>query len=152
LQAGLRHVLADLRELAHGIHPSVLSDRGLLEAVESLAARSALPVEVRADPSLRGLRFAQEVEGAGYFTVAEALANASKHASATLVDVTLAHHDGALDITVRDDGTGFDPATAGGDGLANLAERLAALGGRLQVDTQPGAGTTLSAHLRSADG
>jgi signal transduction histidine kinase len=152
LQAGLRHVLSELRELAHGIHPSVLSDRGLLEAVESLAARSAVPVAVRADPSLRGVRFAQEIEGAGYFTVAEALANASKHAAATAIDVTLAHHDGGLDITVRDDGTGFDPATAVGEGLVNLAERVAALGGRLQVDARPGAGTTLTAHLRLADG
>jgi signal transduction histidine kinase len=152
LQAGLRHVLGELRELAHGIHPSVLSDRGLLEAVESLAARSAVPVAVRADPSLRGVRFAQEIEGASYFTVAEALANASKHAAATAIDVTLAHHDGGLDITVHDDGAGFDPATAVGDGLVNLAERLAALGGRLQVDTRPGAGTTLTAHLRLADG
>jgi signal transduction histidine kinase len=152
LQAGLRHVLGELRELAHGIHPSVLSDRGLLEAVESLAARSAVPVAVRADPSLRGLRFAQEVEGAGYFTVAEALANASKHAAATTIDVTLAHHAGGLDISVRDDGAGFDPASAVGDGLVNLAERVAALGGRLNVEARPGAGTTLSAHLRLADG
>jgi signal transduction histidine kinase len=152
LQAGLRHVLGELRELAHGIHPSVLSDRGLLEAVESLAARSAVPVAVRADASLRGLRFAQEIEGAGYFTVAEALANASKHAAASAIDVTLAHHEGGLDITVRDDGQGFDPATAVGEGLVNLAERVAALGGRLSVEARPGAGTTLSAHLRLADG
>jgi signal transduction histidine kinase len=152
LQAGLRHVLGELRELAHGIHPSVLSDRGLLEAVESLAARSAVPVAVRADPALRGVRFAQEIEGASYFTVAEALANASKHAAATAIDVTLAHHDGRLDITVCDDGAGFDRATAVGDGLVNLAERLAALGGRLQIETRPGAGTTLTAHLRLADG
>lgn len=152
LQAGLRHVLGELRELAHGIHPSVLSDHGLLEAVESLAARSAVPVTVRADPSLRGRRFAQAIEGAGYFTIAEALANASKHAAATAVDVTLVHRAGGLDIIVHDDGTGFDPATAVGDGLANLAERLAALGGRLQVDAHLGAGTTLSAHLRLADG
>ena len=152
LQAGLRHVLGELRELAHGIHPSVLSDRGLLEAVESLAARSAVPVAVRADPTLRGRRFAQEIEGAGYFTVAEALANAGKHAAATTIDVTLAHHEGGLDITVRDDGQGFDPATAVGDGLVNLAERLAALGGRLRVEARPGGGTTLAAHLRLADG
>ena len=152
LQAGLRHVLGELRELAHGIHPNVLSDRGLLEAVESLAARSAVPVAVRADPSLRGLRFAQEIEGAGYFTVAEALANAGKHAEATAIDVTLAHRDSGLDITVHDDGRGFDPSTAVGEGLVNLAERIAALGGRLDVEARPGSGTTLSAHLRLADG
>jgi len=152
LQEGIAQVLGQLRELAHGIHPSVLSDRGLLEAIESLAARSAVPVAVRADPELRELRFAQEIEGAGYFTVAEALANASKHAAASAIAVTLAHRQGGLDITVRDDGCGFDPATADGDGLANLTERLAALGGRLVVEARPGAGTTLSAHLRLADG
>jgi signal transduction histidine kinase len=152
LQSGLRHVLGEVRELAHGLHPSLLADRGLLEAVESLATRSAVPVAVRADPTLRGLRFAQEIEGAGYFTVAEALANASKHAAATVVDVTLDHRDGHLDITVHDDGAGFDPADAVGDGLVNLAERLAALGGRLQIDSRPGSGTTLTAHLRLADG
>jgi signal transduction histidine kinase len=152
LQSGLRHVLGELRELAHGIHPSVLSDRGLLEAVESLAARSAIPVVVRADPSLRGVRFPEEVEGAGYFTVAEALANAGKHADASAIDVTLAHRADGLDITVRDDGRGFDHATAVGDGLLNLAERLAALGGRLDIQARPGSGTTLSAHLRLADG
>ncbi len=152
LQTGLRHVLGELRELAHGIHPSVLSDRGLLEAVESLAARSAVPVAVRADPSLRGLRFAEEIEGAGYFTVAEALANAGKHAAASSIDVTLAHREDGLAITVSDDGCGFDPAGAVGGGLVNLTERVAALGGRLVVEARPGAGTTLSAHLRLADG
>ena len=152
LRDGLAHVLAELRDLARGIHPSVLSDRGLLEAVESLAARSAVPVTVRADPSFRGLRFLEEVEGAGYFTVAEALANASKHAGASRIDVRLTHADGRLEITVADDGCGFDPAEVAGEGLANLAERVAALGGRLQVTTDHGAGTSLTARLRTADG
>lgn len=152
LQDGLRSVLRELRELAHGIHPSVLSDRGLLEAVEALAARSAVPVAVRADPVLRQLRFPEEVEGAGYFTVAEALANASKHAAASHVDVSLARADGTLRITVSDDGVGFEPAAAVGAGLANLAERLSALGGRLDVTSRPGGGTTVTAQLRTADG
>ncbi len=151
LQSGLQHVLVELRELAHGIHPSVLSDRGLLEAVEALAARSRVPVSVRADPALRGLRFAEEVEGAGYFTIAEALANAGKHAAASQIDVSLARANGSLRITVHDDGAGFDPATAAGDGLANLAERLSALGGQLDIDSAPGLGTTVSARLRAAD-
>jgi signal transduction histidine kinase len=152
LQAGLRHVLDELRELARGIHPSLLTDRGLLEAVEALAARSSVPVAVRADPALRGVRFAEEIEGAGYFTVAEALANVGKHAHASQVDVQLALSEGSLQITVRDDGRGFDPATAVGDGLVNLAERLAALGGRLQVDAAAGAGSSVTARLRVADG
>lgn len=151
LQSGLKHVLIELRELAQGIHPSVLSDRGLLEAVEALAARSLVPVSVRADPSLRGLRFAEEVEGAGYFTVAEALANAGKHAAASQIDVSLARSNGSLAITVHDDGTGFDPEAAAGEGLANLAERLSALGGRLDVDSGTGLGTTVNARLRAAD-
>jgi signal transduction histidine kinase len=152
LSEGLRRVLGELRELAHGIHPSVLSDRGLLEAVESLAARSSVPVSVRADPSLRGLRFAEEIEGAGYFTVAEALANAGKHAGASRVDVSLARSNGSLHITVRDDGVGFDPTAAIGDGLAHLGERLSALGGRLDVSSEPGHGTTVTAQLRTVDG
>lgn len=148
LQDGLQLVNTELRELAHGIHPSVLGDRGLLEAVEALAARSSVPVAVRADPSLRGERFAEEVEGASYFTVAEALANVSKHAVATRAEVRLARSDDALRIAVHDDGEGFDLATAVGEGLANLAERLAALGGRLDVVSTPGQGTTVTAQLR----
>lgn len=150
LQAGLTRVVSDLRELAHGIHPSLLSDHGLLEAVEALAARSTVPVSVRADPSLRGLRFAEAAEGAGYFTVAEALANVSKHADASSAEVSLARANGTLRITVVDDGSGSDPVTVQGEGLANLAERLAALGGGLEVASTPGAGTTVSAELEVA--
>jgi signal transduction histidine kinase len=152
LQAGLRRVIGELRELASGIHPSLLSDRGLLEAVEALAARSTVPVSVRADPSLRGLRFAEEVEGAGYFTIAEALANIGKHASATRAEVSMSRTNGSLRIEVRDDGTGFDPANAVGEGLANLGERLTALGGRLHVTSRPGGGTTVTASMRVAGG
>jgi signal transduction histidine kinase len=145
LQAGLRQVIRDLRELAHGIHPSILSDRGLLDAVEALAARSPVPVVVRADPALRGQRFSDAAEGAGYFTVAESLANAGKHAGATTVEVRLDRVNGFLRIDVRDDGVGFDPATVTGEGLRNLAERLSALGGDLRVDSAPGRGATISA-------
>ena len=119
--------------------------------MEALASRSTLPVSVRADPELRGRRFAQEIEGAGYFTVAEALANAGKHAAASQIDVSLARSNGSLAITVHDDGTGFDPEAAAGEGLANLAERLSALGGRLDVDSGTGLGTTVNARLRAAD-
>jgi signal transduction histidine kinase len=152
LQEGLRGVIGDLRELARGIHPSVLGDRGLLAAVEALAARSAVPVSVRADPSLRGQRFAEEVEGAGYFAVAEALANVGKHAAATRAEVTLARSNGSLHIEVRDDGAGFDPVTVSGEGLPNLADRMAALGGRLDVVSSEGDGTTVRAMLGVGDG
>ncbi len=148
LQEGLRRVIGELRELAHGIHPSVLGDRGLLEAVEALAARSNVPVLVRADPTLRTLRFDEDIEGAGYFTVAEALANVSKHATATHAQVSLAREHDSLRIAVHDDGAGFDLGNAVGEGLANLAERLAALGGRLDVVSAPGEGTTVTAKLQ----
>jgi signal transduction histidine kinase len=154
LQAGLERVLGDLRELASGIHPSLLRDRGLLAAVEALAARNPVPVLVRADPSLRSLRFAQEIEGAGYYTVAESLANSLKHADASQVEVTLSRSNGSLHISIRDDGKGFDEAASYGHGLSNLSERLTALGGRLDVTTSPGLGTTVSAMLAltAADG
>jgi signal transduction histidine kinase len=151
LQAGLRRVIGELRELAHGIHPSVLSDRGLLEAVEALAGRSRIPVSVRADPSLRDVRFAEEIEGAGYFTVAEALANAGKHAAPTKVEVSLARSNGSLELVISDNGSGFDPTQVVGAGLVNLAERLTALGGRLDVASRPGGPTTITAQLSVAD-
>ena len=148
-QAGLQRVIADLRELAHGIHPTLLADRGLLEAVEALAARNPVPVTVRADPSLRGTRFPEEVEGAGYFTVAEALAKVLKHARADQVEVSLQRSNGSLRIEIHDDGVGFDHRQVNGDGLANLSERLAALGGQLDVDSTDGS-TVLRAVLAAS--
>ncbi len=143
---GLQRVITDLRELAQGIHPTLLTDRGLLEAVEALANRSSISVVVRADPSLRGLRFAEEVEGAAYFTVAEALTNVLKHARADHAEVRLQRSNGSLHVKVTDDGVGIDPVAPAGSGLANLAERLSALGGHLDVDTSTG-GTTVHATL-----
>ncbi len=152
LQAGLTATLAELRELARGFHPSVHTDRGLLEAVEALAARSALQVVVHADEGLRGMRIAQEAEGAAYFTVAEALSNAGKHAPDSHVDVELTLRHGLLEVAVVDDGPGFDQEQASGSGLANLAERVAALSGSLEVDSAVGAGTRLTARLKAGDG
>ncbi len=140
-------MLGDLRELASGIHPSLLRDRGLLAAVEALAARNPVPVLVRADLSLRSLRLAEEIEGAGYYTVAESLANSLKHADASQVEITLSRSNGSLHISIRDDGSGFDEAASHGHGLTNLSERLAALGGRLDVSASPSIGTTVSATL-----
>jgi signal transduction histidine kinase len=147
LQSGLERLLGDLRELASGIHPSLLRDRGLLAAVEALAARHPIPVRVRADLSLRSITLAEEIEGAGYYTVAESLANSLKHAEASEVEVTLSRSTGSLLISIRDNGIGFDEAASYGHGLANLSERLAALGGRLDVKTSPGHGATVSATL-----
>ena len=155
LRDGLQRVLDDLRELAAGIHPSLLSDHGLLTAVESLAARHPVPVTLRADPGLRAMRASEEVEGAGYFTVAEALANSLKHAEASSVAVTLARVDGSLRIDVSDDGCGFDTAAVGedgapnvlGNGFTNMAERVTALGGTFEVDSARAGGTTVTARL-----
>ena len=152
LQNGLQRVLRELRELAQGIHPSVLTDRGLLTAVETLAARHPVPVTVRADPDLRDLRLPEDVEGAGYFTVAESLANSLKHAAARQVDVSLRRVNGSLVVAVRDNGTGIPPTGPEGNGLAGLAARVAAAGGRLDITGGPGQGTTVAATLSVPDG
>ena len=144
VQEGLRRVLADLRELARGIHPSLLTDRGLLVAVEALAARSPVPTVVRADPSLREHRLSGDVEATAYFTVAEAVANTLKHADASHLKVSLARRNGSLLVEVVDDGRGMEPNA---DALATVAERVAAMGGRLTVTSSPGHGTTVLTRL-----
>lgn len=149
LQSGLQQVLAELRDLATGIHPSLLRDRGLLPAVEALAARHPIPVDVRADPDVRSVRLAAEVEGASYFTVAESLANSLKHADAGRVDVAISRTAQAMSIEITDDGRGFDVTGLNGHshGLGNLTERVAAVGGRLQVASTPGTGTSVIATM-----
>jgi signal transduction histidine kinase len=93
------------------------------------------------------MRLAEEVEGAAYYTVAESLANSLKHADAKNVEITLSRSNGSLLIRVSDDGVGFDEMPATGSGFVNLGERLAALGGRLEVTSKPGEGTTVTAVL-----
>ena len=135
--------LAELRELARGIHPAVLTERGLDPALQSLAARAPLPVSVSA--SVEG-RFAPAVEAAVYFVVMEALTNIAKYASASAAEVTVEQVDGQVVIDVQDDGIGgADPAS--GTGLAGLADRVAALGGRLVVESPPGGGTVVRAEV-----
>lgn len=145
LQSGLKHVLLELRELSAGIHPSLLRDRGLLVAVEALAARHPVSVQVRADPALIDLRLPPVVEGAAYFAIAESLANSLKHADARHCDVALTRSNGTVAVAVGDDGRGFEPARRQLNGLRSLSERLAAIGGSLNVTSQPGCGTTISA-------
>lgn len=147
VQEGLARVLAELRDLAQGIHPSVLSDRGLLAAIETLAGRHPTPVNVRADSSLRERRLPDELEGAAYFTIAEALANSLKHAHADRLDVELRADGDRLIVRVSDNGDGFDPAAARGTGLPNLRDRVAAVGGTLHIDGAVGAGTVISAEF-----
>jgi signal transduction histidine kinase len=133
--------LRDLRELARGIHPAVLSDRGLDSALEALANRLPLPVEIAATPAER---LPETVEAAAYFVVAEAITNVAKYAGATHATVNVTRDDGTVVVEVSDDGVGgADPAK--GSGLRGLADRVAALDGRFEVDSPRRHGTTVRA-------
>ena len=135
--------LEELRELARGIHPAVLTDRGLAAAVEALAARATLPVELNGLPSER---LPEPIEAAAYYVVSESLANVAKYAAASQAQVDLARDDGLLVVEVSDDGVGgADPGE--GSGLRGLTDRVEALGGRLQVSSERGRGTTVRAEL-----
>ena len=135
--------LRELRDLARGLHPAVLREHGLRAALESLAARAPLPVDLRVELTRRP---PHAVEIAAYYVVSEALTNVAKYAGARAATVEVAEQDARLVVVVTDDGVGgADPAA--GSGLRGLAERLAALGGRLEVSSAPGGGTTLRAEL-----
>jgi len=135
--------LAELRELAHGLHPAVLSDCGLERALSSLADHAPVPVEVRTELSQR---LATPIEAAAYFTVAEALTNVAKYACASRAWVDLDQCDGYLRVEIGDDGAGgADPRP--GSGLQGLRDRLAAINGTLTINSRPGAGTVLRAQL-----
>ena len=139
----LSAALEELRELARGIHPAVLSERGLDPALESLAQRAPVPVELG---ELPGERLPEAIELAAYYVVAEALTNVAKYAEATCARVDLDRHNGRLLVRVSDDGVGgADPAQ--GTGLRGLADRLAIIEGRLDVDSEPGRGTTITAQI-----
>jgi signal transduction histidine kinase len=141
--AELRAALEELRELAHGIHPAVLTEQGLGPALKTLAARSPVPVELRRVPLER---LPAPIEAAAYFVVSEAIANAAKHAHASAVSVSVAAEDGLLVVEVGDDGVGgAEPRT--GSGLAGLADRVQALEGKLTVESEFGCGTLLRAEL-----
>ena len=142
-----QQILSDLRELAQGIHPSVLTDGGILEAIEDRCARLPLEVSVEASDGLRARRFADNVEGAAYFFVTESLANVLKHADATRTTISLTYTDGRLLLGVADDGRGFDPTAASNGGLAGLRDRIRALGGTVTVASAPGRGTRVTASL-----
>jgi signal transduction histidine kinase len=145
----LHDAVQELRDLAHGIYPPVLMDRGLVAALDSAGGRAALPVDVVSDGEVG--RFAQDVEAADYFCCVEALQNAGKHAGdGARVVITIERRPGELAFAVADDGAGFDAggleATAGGrgHGFVNMRDRLGAIGGTLTVESAPGAGTTIS--------
>jgi signal transduction histidine kinase len=140
--ADLARATEELRELARGIHPAVLSDRGLEAAVESLAKRSPLPVRI--DASLED-RLPPPVESAAYFVVAEALTNVVRHSGADRAEVEITRDNGRLLVEVRDDGAGG--ANPGGSGLRGLADRVAALDGRLEIDDSAAGGTVVRADI-----
>jgi signal transduction histidine kinase len=135
----------DIRDLARGIYPPLLADQGLVVALHAQARRAAVPVQIEAE----GIsRYPQEAEAAVYFCVLEALQNVAKYAQATRTIVRLHEGDGALTFEVQDDGAGFDPQARGyGTGLQGMADRLAALGGELEVESAPGSGTTVFGRL-----
>lgn len=148
LQSSAQHAIADLRSLARGIHPAVLSSRGLVEAIDSMAARMPLGVRVDADPTVREVRYAPEIEGAAYFVVAEGLANVLKHSGATEATVTIRVRGSCLRLAIIDDGRGFDPGRVRESGLRGLRDRIEALGGNVEIDGQ-GSGTRLEVSLPS---
>jgi len=145
LQGETNDALENLRDLARGIYPPLLADKGLAAALESQARKSPVPTEMVAD----GVgRFPQEVETAVYFCTLEALQNVAKYANATRATVRLSAGDEGLSFEVSDDGAGFDPsATAYGTGLQGMADRLDAIGGTLQIRSAPNRGTTVTGRV-----
>ncbi len=138
----LTQALAELRELARGIHPAVLTDRGLRPALETLKSRTPIPVDLEASDE----RFPPEAEAAAYYVVAETLTNVAKYARASSARVEVARLNGALQVTVSDDGVGgADPAV--GSGLRGLVDRVAVLDGTLEIESPPGGGTSIRAKI-----
>jgi signal transduction histidine kinase len=142
-QDDLSRGLEELRELARGLHPVLLSDRGLGAALDALLSRVPVPVEIVELPERR---LAGQVEAAAYYLVAEAITNVAKYAEASRATVSIRQANGSATVTVADDGVGgADPA--GGSGLRGLAARVEALNGRLVIDSPPGAGTRVTAEI-----
>jgi signal transduction histidine kinase len=142
-QEELTLALGELRELARGIHPAILSDRGLSVALEALAGRAPIPVELA---ELPGEKLPDAIEAAAYFVVAEALTNVVKYAHASQATVSISRYNGSAIVEVADDGVGgADPGR--GSGLRGLTDRVTALDGKMQIDSPAGAGTRLRAEI-----
>jgi len=138
----LAQALEELRELARGIHPAVLSERGLSAALEALAGRAPVPVGVTVPPD----RFPPAVEAAAYYVISEALANVAKYAEASAVEIRVTRQNGRAVVEVADDGVGGADPTRG-SGLSGLVDRVEALDGVLKVESAPGAGTRIRAEI-----
>jgi signal transduction histidine kinase len=149
LQEEVKVTLEDLRNLAQGIHPAVLTDKGLLPALEARARAAPIAVAVTVDPASRRLRFDDDVEGAAYFFACEGLANALKHSGADSIELRVEHKAGWLIVEVRDDGIGFESRGTPTRVLAHLEDRVAALGGHFVIDSEPGRGTTVRCELHA---
>ena len=152
LQEDASAILRDLRDFAQGIHPTVLTDGGLVEALEDRCSRLPIEVLVEFSPGLRRHRFGDDIEGAAYFFVAEGLANVLKHASASTARVEITRENGNLALSVNDDGVGFERSTQPLRGLAGLNDRFAAMSGSMAIESTPGHGTVLTASLPVEDG
>ena len=139
LESELAAAVDELRELSRGIHPGVLSEAGLGPALRALARRSLIPIAL--DVAVQD-RLPQQIEVAAYYVVSESLANATKHAQASRVDISLAPRDGSLLLSIRDDGVG-GAVLRQGSGLVGLHDRVDALGGTVEIDSPPGGGTSL---------
>jgi signal transduction histidine kinase len=145
LKAEATDALENLRDLARGIYPPLLADKGLATALESQARKSAVPVSLESDGIAR---YPQEVEAAVYFCCLEALQNVAKYADASEATIRLTDSTGMLVFEVIDDGAGFDQGSTGyGTGLQGMADRLDALGGHLDVRSVPGRGTTVAGRV-----
>jgi signal transduction histidine kinase len=141
--SGLAAAVEDLQEISRGIHPAILSRGGLVAALETLAGRAAVPVQLAARIDRR---LPESVEVAAYYVVSEALTNAAKHANASRVDIEALVRDGSLRLSVRDDGVGgAEPAR--GSGLVGLRDRVEAVGGSIEITSPPGHGTHVVVQL-----
>ena len=140
LKSDVTDALENVRNLARGIYPPVLADHGLAAALEAQARKA--PITVHLDANGSG-RYPSEIEAAVYFCCLEALQNIAKYASANEAIIRLGRSNGDLTFQVVDDGRGFDPATAGGSGLTNMRDRVEAVGGTLEIQSEPGIGTTV---------
>lgn len=143
MQGEFRQLATDLRDLTSGIHPAILTDQGLVPAVEALAGRLPLPVSVNCPLVGTPGRLDQQIEAAAYFGVAEALTNVLKHAQARRAWVRLTREDGSLTVEVGDDGHGFDPSVTAQRGLGGLRDRLEALHGSLVITSGQAGPTTV---------
>ena len=139
----LRSAMSELRELARGIHPAILTEEGLVAAVEMIADRSSIPVRVHSDVDGR---LPEPVETTAFYVVSECIANVAKYADASVARVGLERRNGSLFVEVADDGRG-GANVKGGSGLRGLEDRVAAVGGTFRIESPPGAGTTVLAEI-----